>query len=74
MLRLTQNGRMYVISNCIVYLGLATKNFSPDWSSGLYVAKQTISLLTFNFILEECGNIIWLCGYGSLAVGPVPNF
>ncbi|MCM4173122.1 doxx family protein [Arenibacter sp. TNZ] len=67
MLRLTQNGRMLCISIGIVYLWFGVLKFFPGLSPADILAKQTISLLTFNFIPENVG--ILLLAVMEVAVG-----
>ncbi|MDX1767506.1 MAG: doxx family protein [Arenibacter troitsensis] len=67
MMRLTQNGRMLCISIGIIYLWFGFLKFFPGLSPADTLAKQTISLLTFNFIPERMG--ILLLAIIEVAIG-----
>ena len=67
MVRLTQNGRMLCISIGIVYVWFGLLKFFPGLSPADILAKQTISLLTFNIIPENVG--ILLLAIIEVAIG-----
>ncbi|MCM4153849.1 doxx family protein [Arenibacter sp. N53] len=58
MIRLTQNGRMLGISIGVVYLWFGFLKFFPGLSPADLLAKQTISLLTFNLVSENAGILL----------------
>ena len=67
MVQLTQNGRMLCISIGIVYVWFGLLKFFPGLSPADILAKQTISLLTFNIIPENVG--ILLLAIIEVAIG-----
>ena len=67
MIRLTQNGRMLGISIGVVYLWFGFLKFFPGLSPADLLAKQTISLLTFNLVSENAG--ILLLAIIEVAIG-----
>ncbi|PXX26838.1 hypothetical protein C7972_108132 [Arenibacter sp. ARW7G5Y1] len=58
MIRLTKNGRMLSISIGIVYLWFGFLKFFPGLSPADLLAKQTISLLTFDLLPENIGILL----------------
>ncbi|MBC8769194.1 doxx family protein [Arenibacter sp. BSSL-BM3] len=67
MVRLTQNGRMLSISIGIVHLWFGLLKFFLGLSPADLLAKQTISLLTFNLVPENVG--ILLLALIEVAIG-----
>ncbi|MDO6605081.1 doxx family protein [Arenibacter palladensis] len=67
MVRLSQNGRILGISIGIIYLWFGLLKFFPGLSPADILAKQTISLLTFNSIPENIG--ILLLAIIEVAIG-----
>lgn len=58
MIRLTKNGRILSISIGIVYLWFGFLKFFPGLSPADLLAKQTISLLTFDLLPENIGILL----------------
>lgn len=58
MVRLTKNGRMLSISIGIIYLWFGFLKFFPGLSPADSLAKQAISLLTFDLLPENIGLLL----------------
>lgn len=67
MVRLSQNGRILGISIGIIYIWFGLLKFFPGLSPADMLAKQTIALLTFDFIPENVG--ILLLAIIEVAIG-----
>jgi len=67
MVRLAQNGRILSISIGIVYLWFGLLKFFPGLSPADMLAKETISLLTFDMIPQHVG--ILLLAILEVAIG-----
>ncbi|RTE52626.1 doxx family protein [Arenibacter aquaticus] len=67
MVRLAQNGRILSISIGIVYLWFGLLKFFPGLSPADMLAKETISLLTFDLIPQHIG--ILLLAILEVAIG-----
>lgn len=73
MVRITQNGRMLSISIGIVYLWFGFLKFFPGLSPADVLAKQTISLLTFNLIPENVGILLLAVMEVAIGLGLILN-